>query len=371
MSLSVKTLTLSNFRNAEWRELSLSSGLTILVGPNAVGKTNLIEALQLLTYGASFRHARPAELIREGQESGTIATTITGDGRVLDVACEIKPHRRMYRRNGKPCRPQDLLGTLMSILFSPDDLTFVKGSATLRRTEIDNFGSQAHSGYDQIVRTYSRAVEQRNNFLKQDYIDPVMLDAWDESIAAGAAALLGHRYRLFTHLAEQAAHIYSEIAPDETLECNYVSSVEVSQIENTSKDELREYMWKGLQQARNTDIRRQQTTVGPHRDDVIFYINGRDARTYASQGQQRTIVLAWKMAEVELAQKLVGQRPLLLLDDVMSELDENRRAELVQFIESGVQTVVTTTNLGYFPNELLAHAKVVTIDDEIKWDSAR
>ena len=361
MSLQIKRVRLTDFRNFTDAEFSLASGMTVLVGHNAVGKTNTVEALQLLTTGSSFRHPKTAELLRIGAESGKISSRIEGDGRVLDVACTITPKRRAFSKNGKTCKAADLLGTLMSILFCPDDLSFVKGSARLRREELDGFGCQAHPGYNRVVKTYMRSVEQRNSFLKEPDIDPSLLDAWDESIATGAAVLLGHRLSLFHKLVPIVSRIYSEIASGEELECRYLCSAGLD-VEEMNKEELREYLWTKIHEGRADDIRRQQTLIGPHRDDVSFLVQGKDARAFASQGQQRSIVLAWKMAEVELAQDLVGQKPLLLLDDVMSELDETRRAAMCTFIEAGVQTVLTTTNLGYFSPSLLEQAKVVTID---------
>lgn len=361
MSLRIQRIRLTNFRNFSDAEVTLASGMTVLVGHNAVGKTNTIEALQLLTTGTSFRHPRSSELLRIGADTGRIESRIEGDGRVLDVCCTITTSRRTFSKNGKTCKAADLLGTLMSILFCPDDLSFVKGSARIRREELDGFGSQAHPGYNRVVKTYLRSVEQRNSFLKEPDIDPSLLDAWDESIATGAAVLLGHRLSLFHKLAPIVSRIYSEIASGETLECRYVCSAG-SDVEQMNKEELREHLWTKLHEGRSDDIRRQQTLIGPHRDDIAFLIQGKDARAFASQGQQRSIVLAWKMAEVELAQTLVGQKPLLLLDDVMSELDETRRAAMCTFIETGVQTVLTTTNLGYFSPSLLDQAKVVTFD---------
>lgn len=362
MALQVNTLILQDFRNATLRELELGAGMTVLVGPNATGKTNTIEALQLLTAGTSFRHPRPMEFVRTGAESARVAAQLTGDGRVVDVACQISPTRRLFRYNGKPCKPQDLIGTKMSVLFNPDDLMFVKGAASGRRQELDAYGAQANAAYDRLVRTYTRTLEQRNNFLKQDRIDEPLLEAWDESLVAIGAQLLQHRIGLFLHLSALTTSAYANIAKNEALTCTYVSSLEAD-VCQMGRQELQYCLWNKLHEVRNTDLRRQMTTVGPHRDDFVFHIDGREARAFASQGQQRSVVLAWKMAQVELAQTLIGEEPLLLLDDVMSELDEQRRAALTSFVESGVQTVVTTTNLGYFPHNLLEAAKVVTLKD--------
>lgn len=363
MSLLVREVHLTDFRNFRDRVVEPAEALTILVGHNAVGKTNTVEAMQLLTTGASFRHPRACELLRDGAEKGRAAARLAGDGRVIDVDLNLTPTKRAFRRNGKPCRAADLLGTLMSVLFCPDDLALVKGSASLRRQGIDSFGSQAHPGYDKVCRTYARAVEQRNSFLREPWCDPTLLDAWDESIALGAATLLTHRLSLFARLVPHVASVYADISSGETLECRYECSLGDEAL-GLDREGLRELAFERVRASREQDRRLGRTGVGPHRDDIRFLIDGRDARAFGSQGQQRSIVLAWKMAQVELAPELVGERPLLLLDDVMSELDADRREAILAYVERGVQTVVTTTNLGYFPGELLDKARVVDFGDQ-------
>lgn len=358
MGLFVDTLELRDWRNFEQRDVSFSEGMTVLWGPNAVGKTNTVEALQLLTAGSSFRRPRPIQLVREGCESGKATVHLRGDGRVLDVDCLVEAGRRKFRRNGKPCKPADVPESLMSVLFNPDDLAFVKRGASQRREELDDFGRQANRGFARVLAAYQRAVEQRNRLLKEPDPNLALLDAWDASVAIGGATLLLARLRLFGRLAPKVCEVYARICGGEELSCTYLCSLG-DDVEGMHRDACTARFLERLAQGRSDDLRRQQTLVGPHRDDISFAIDGRDARTYASQGQQRSIVLAWKMAEVELAAEILGEQPLLLLDDVMSELDEQRRSAVIGFVQMGIQTVVTTTNLGYFPPELLEASKVV------------
>lgn len=357
MSLVVTRISFSGYRNLDGVALEPSPGVTVLVGPNAVGKTNTVEALQYLTAGQSFRRPSPAELVAPGAREARVSARLEGDGRVVDVELVAAEGSRKFLRNGKPCRSQDLPGTLLSILFCPDDLSLVKGSASMRRGELDSFGAQANAGYRKVLSAYSRSVEQRNRLLK-DGCDPVLLDAWDESVALGGATLLHHRLNLFTRLSSLVGEVYADVASGETLACRYVPSVAGAEA-GMGRDQLRDLMLRRMEECRDDDLRRGQTLVGPHRDDVSFEIEGRDARAFGSQGQQRTVALAWKMAEVRLCEDLLGERPLLLLDDVMSELDENRRACVTKFVEGGIQTVITTTNLGYFDDSLLEGMKVV------------
>ena len=213
-----------------------------------------------------------------------------------------------------------------------------------------------------MLSTYTRSIEQRNRLLKEERPDLDLLDAWDASVALGGATLLHGRLRLFERLRAKICEVYGELAAGERLECRYICSLGEEAL-GLSKDELRELFCARLAAVRPDDLRRQQTTVGPHRDDVAFLIEGRDARAYGSQGQQRSVVLALKMAEVLLSAEVVGNQPLLLLDDVMSELDERRREAVTRFARRGVQTVITTTNLGYFSPELLDGAEVVGYGD--------
>jgi len=359
MGLGVERLSLRDWRNFEHKDVSLGAGVTILHGSNARGKTNTVEALQVLTTGGSFRKARPVQLVREGCERGRASMRLTGDGRVVDVSCTVSEGRRRFEVNGKGCHAGDVSQTLMSVLFTPDDLSLVKRGARMRRDEIDSFGRCVSPSFGHVLDTYQRTVDQRNRLLKSEFCDSSLIDAWDASISVGGAALLDARLRLFARLAEKVEEIYADMSEGEDLACAYRCSLG-EEATRLGRDEVRRLMEERLRRGRSEDLRRGQTLVGPHRDDLSFFVGGRDARTYGSQGQQRTVALAWKMAEVKVAEEITGARPLLLLDDVMSELDGSRRDAALGLVEGGMQTVVTTVNLGYFPRELLDGAEVIS-----------
>lgn len=362
MGLLVKRLLLRDFRSFEEGLFSFSDGTTVLLGGNAAGKTNTVEALQLLTSGTSFRKPRPSQLIREDADVSHISCRLEGEGRVVDVSCTIEPAKKRFVKNGKKCSARDLSETLNSVLFNPDDLSFVKRGATYRRDELDGFGSRINRGYGKVLSTYLKSVEQRNRLLKEDVPDNDLLEAWNASVALGGATLLVFRLRLLERLKEKLRAAYAEVSGGEDLECEYVSSL--GGVSGITRDGAYDAFLSEFSRLRDEEIRRQQTLVGPQRDDLRFLIRGRDARTFASQGQQRTIVLAWKMAEVELASEICGERPLLLLDDVMSELDDARRDAVVRVINSGIQTVITCASLNYLPGELLSGAEVVRMDED-------
>lgn len=350
------------FRSFSDRTVDFDGATTILVGRNATGKTNTIEALQMLTAGYSFRRPTPKQLINDRSDEARVTLSLEGDGRIMNMTCDISSGKRQYFRNGKKCQATEMPGTLMSVLFCPDDLSLVKRGASYRRDEIDDFGRQANAGYSKVLTAYMRAVDQRNRLLKEEHPDLELLDAWDRSVALGGATLLRARMRLFSRLREKISDVYCQISGGEVLSCSYESSLGVSP-DALSRDELADVFVCNLLEARGDDLRRQQTTVGPHRDDIAFEIDGHDARAFGSQGQQRSVVLALKMSEVLLAAEILGEQPLLLLDDVMSELDETRREAVLSFVHQGIQTVITTTNLGYFTKELLSRSKVVSFDE--------
>ena len=363
MGLHFMKLTLKDFRNLPDLELALGPDLTILLGPNATGKTNTAEALQLLTAGTSFRRARPQELISMGSQSARVSGVLTGDDRYVDVSCSITPRKKTFKFQGKPVKSQQMAEGMPSILFCPDDLGFVKGAASVRRRELDFFASEMSPSYERLLSGYTRTLEQRNKLLKQSSSDMSLLDAWDASLARGGAALIVARKNLLLRLFPKVSQIYGKIGGGEVLECNYLSSTlemaEEAGLEQPSRDELAGILYEQLAQMRIADLYRQQTQVGPHRDDVSFTIDSMDARTFASQGQQRSVVLSWKMAEVLLCEEILDRKPLLLLDDVMSELDASRRKAITAFMEDGIQAVITTTNLEYFSEDLLGKAKVI------------
>lgn len=360
MGILATRLAVSRYRNFESFTLELGSGVTILVGRNAVGKTNLVEGMQLLTAGASFRKPSPGELVREGCASGRASLVLEGDGRLLDMGLEVEDGKRRFLKNGKRTNASGVRGVLPSVLFCPDHLDMVKRSARVRREALDSFGVQLNAQYGKLVSAYERTVEQRNNLLKE-CVDPALLEVWDESLAGTGASLLMHRRALLERIRGGVVETYRAIAPHEEPDVAYQSTLgELPDL----REDIVELFLAALASRREEEIRRGITLVGPHRDEILFTIDGRSARDFGSQGQQRSFVLAWKLAEVQVTFDILDRYPLLLLDDVMSELDAPRRDAIMGFISDRIQTVITTTNLGYFSPDVLEHAKVVNIGDE-------
>lgn len=358
-------LNLEGFRNYERFELRPHPALTVLVGPNAIGKTNIIEGLQLLTTASSFRRPRWEDLVRWGDSRAAIALTAEEGERRLDVRLEIEADgTHTFRVNGQTRRrASDVVGRFPSVVFTPDDLDLVKGPADRRRAAIDDLGSQLSPAYASLRRDYGRVVRQRNALLKDDP-GSRELAVWDDSAAALGARLLTHRVRLLDRVMTQAQLHYGSMAGGEPLSWTYEDRCGLPVDANGARVEVEAAeacIRAEMARRAGEERRRAVTLVGPHRDDVVFLVGGRDARAFASQGQQRTAALAWKLAEVDIVEDVARSRPMLLLDDVMSELDADRRAALSQTVAGRTQTFVTTTNLGYFDDAMLSDATIVDL----------
>lgn len=339
----------------------MAAGLTILVGPNAIGKTNLIEAIQLLTETTSFRNPAWSELIRWDAPEARLRLHAEDGERRHDVEMRVSSAgRRSYTLNGKPKKSVSAIsGLIPCVMFTPEDLRLVKDSADKRRAALDGIGVQLSETYGRLKVEYDRVVRQRNALLKQEQLDDDSLAPWDERLVTLGAKLTQHRMGLFEKVSAEASVVYGALA-DENMSSHYLPSWSRDGMA-AGQENLVQALEDHLSKKRDEERSRGVTLVGPHRDEIVFEVGGRNARSYASQGQQRTIALAWKLAEVAVVQRVSGARPILLLDDVMSELDEKRRHSLAGIVGAQVQTVITTTNLGYFEKNMLESAQVVEL----------
>jgi len=358
----ITRLELTDFRNYRRMMMEPSPGLTIIVGPNAVGKTNIIEAVQLVTATRSFRRPDPSELVRWGCSEARVDLRAEEGPRLLEIRLDVNSEgHRAYSVNGQvKRRHSDVAGLLPSVVFTPDDLGMVKGPAERRRASIDDLGEQLSPTYGSLRRDYGRAVRQRNSLLKEGTRGGSAA-AWDEQVATLGARFVIHRLGLLERLMEQASLRYAEMSGGETLGYSYEDRCGLGTCGSRDAGEVAQSIRDEMDRRSAEEQRRMVTLAGPHRDDIVIEIDGRDARSFASQGQQRTVALAWKLAEVAVVEGVLRRKPVLLLDDVMSELDADRRAALSEVVSSEVQTIVTTTNTGYFTEEMLSRSLVVPI----------
>ena len=352
MSLSIKELSFFNFRNYDSFQFEVTAPITVFIGENAVGKTNIIEGIELLTSLSSFRHASLQQLIKEHEEQGHLIARLKDEQRDLKVELTITEEKKSYSLNGKKKQASDLRGLLPSVVFTPDDLVLVKGSQGVRRNEFDRLGSQLSKNYGIIRRDYENVIRHKNKLLKEDPNDS-MLDAIDELVITCGAQLSCYRSAFLARFATYITEFYARLSSSrEQLSMSFIPSWEEElakkPIEKYEPAYAREQITAALKNKRGEEKQRQRALIGPHHDAIHYYLDGKDASLYGSQGQQRSIVLAYRLAELALIEEILHQRPVLLLDDVMSELDAKRRRELMKFIPTQTQVFITTTTLAYF-----------------------
>ena len=357
----IKRLNLFNFRNYEQQALELGSGLNIFVGDNAQGKTNLLEAIYVLSLSKSYRTGREAELIRHGEQRATIQAKVQKMA-VLDLEVTVSqtgPKKLLV--NGRTTGANSFMGRLNIVLFTPDSLQLVKGSPGDRRRFLDIQICQIDAVYRSTLLKYQRVLRQRNTLLKEIPHKRALLSqlpAWDGQLVALGSRIVLRRTQVVAALEKYAAAAHETISRErEHLTIAYQPFFAGTKAEDGATEPqieaVTDIFRRQVQEKREEEIYRGHTLVGPQRDDLIFSINGRDLRTYGSQGQQRTAVLAYILAELELMIAETGEHPIVLLDDVLSELDQSRRSFLLSILNKKAQTIVTTTSLESFPGELM------------------
>jgi len=360
---TLEVLRLESFRGYARLDAVFGAGPQLVWGPNAAGKTSLLEAMALLAWGHSHRSTNDPELIRWGDDIARVEGGL-GDDR-LEVAL-VRPAsvaaaggaRKRIRVNGVPRRAGALGGHLRIVLFAPEDMLLIVGSPTLRRAAIDRLAAGLWPAYADALATYGRALQQRNSLLRlirEETAGREELRLWDEPFLAAGAELVAGRHRLLAELAPPLAAAHAEIAPEEAA----MAALGLRYLTNAPQgpgDEPRHALARRLAETSEKEIWNGTTLIGPHRDDVAFELAGRDLAGFASRGQQRTAILALKLAELDLLSVRDGRPPLLLLDDVFSELDPARRSHLVRRIAALPQAFVTTTTLDDLDPALLAIA---------------
>ena len=338
--MRMTSLRLRDFRGYKQVLLTPPEGVTVLVGENGAGKTNLLEAVHLCCVGRSHRTSNDREMIRKDQETAAVQLTVERrDGRheVGVRLFENARRRKIVYVNGKTApRMGELMGHATCVIFSPEDLALVKDGPQVRRRFLDMLLSQHQKAYFYALQTYMNALKQRNALLKLG--DLRQLPTWDEQLAAAAAPVVRLRRDACQQLNARAAvhYLYIGGREDEPFVMKYCGGLANS--EDPAAD-----MLKGLAACREEDVRRQTTCFGPHRDDVDLMLRGEALKAFGSQGQMRTAALSMKLAAFDLLEAAQGEPPLLLLDDVLSELDPDRRRRLIARI-GRAQALLTCTD---------------------------
>ncbi|UFP96391.1 DNA replication/repair protein RecF [Gloeobacter morelensis] len=362
----LRSVQLRDFRNYAEADLELTSPKTILVGDNAQGKSNLLEAVQLLATGRSTRALRDRELIAQGKEQARVAAAVERLGDTVELEMILRAgKRRTVRVGGETRRTQvEALGYLHCVSFSSLDLDLVRGAPETRRDWLDGILLQLEPVYTNLLAQFVQALHQRNALLRNPELSPEalaeQLPFWDDLLVRAATPVMRRRHRLIERLAPLARRWHGSISGGrETFAVRYQPQISFEQEDAQS---VQQALQELLKEKRTLEGRRGTSLVGPHRDEVDLRIDEIPARQFGSQGQQRTLVLALKLAELELLEQVTGEAPLLLLDDVLAELDLHRQDQLLGAIQERVQTIVTTTHLSLFDSQWLQSATVLTIE---------
>ena len=371
--MKIKSLKLLYFRNYLSTNIEVHPSLNVLVGNNANGKTNIIESIFCLALGKSYRTKSDRECIMFGETATAMSCIVNKNNRELDIMLGINNKGKSAKIAGiKKTKLTDFVGELNVVLFSPEDLQIVKGSPALRREFMNREFYQFSRIYHKYYLMYQHLLKQRNSYLKdmrknpKDEMSLAYLETLTSQLAKVALYITKERVSFVQDISKLTYKNMLNISNgQETLKIKYKSSVldalNISEINDESFTE--ENLTKVMMKKSFDDIMRGSTKIGPQHDDLEFYINDLDAKMYASQGQQRSIVLSLKLAEINYLKEKTGTYPVLLLDDVLSELDKNRQLKLLDAINENVQTFITTPSISDIKEDLLKKAKVFKIED--------
>lgn len=350
----IKSLELTNFRNYDSLSIQFDKGTNILYGDNAQGKTNILEAIHLSATTKSHKGSKDRDIIQFGREEGHIRTYLEKDGMEVKVDMHLRNSKsKVIAINGQKIKKaSELLGILNVVLFSPEDLSIIKNGPSERRRFVDMELCQLDPFYLYNLNYYNKIVDQRNSLLKDLYLNPSLRDTlsiWDSQLVSFGSKIIERRKLFVDQINDIICEIHHKLSGGrETLVIQYEPDVTIEDFE------------KKCQLNQERDIKYKQTSTGPHRDDFSFLIGDIDVRKFGSQGQQRTAALSLKLSEIELVKKISKDTPVLLLDDVLSELDSNRQNFLLNHIGE-IQTIITCTGLDDFINNRFEINKIFKV----------
>lgn len=366
----IKKLELQNFRSYSSFSVDINSYKILIIGKNAKGKTNLLESILYLACLDSYRISKDNELIKWNEKFFKIKTDVLKDDFLLNLSVELCPPKKkeLFVNGIKKNKNMDFLGNLKVVSFSVNDLLLLRGTPEDRRKWIDIAISQLYPAYQDRLSKYNKIKVQKNNFLKEakktGFVDYNLLDVLNFQLISAGSNIIYLRIKFLKEIQNSAMLNHKKIAKDEQLNFIYVSKInpEKNYFEKDINIEtIAEEFKVMLDQRKQEELIRGQALVGPHRDDVMFYINEKEAVKYASQGQQRTIVLSLKLAELELLRTKSNYNPILLLDDVLAELDDVRQAYLLNSIPSEIQTIITSVDSLQFNEKYLKNVQLIKL----------
>ena len=359
--MKLTKLILKNYRNYENFEYEFSQNKTLIIGKNAQGKTNILEAIFYLCALDSNRIKKDLELITFNKDLASIKAEVNKNSTDIELEVIINPPKnKILKVNGlKKTKSKDFLRVLSSVNFSSSDLLLLRGEPQNRRKWLDLAIFQVYPLYIEKLTKFNKIRLQKANYLASGLIQNDMLDVFNQQLAIASANVIYLRKKYLLELERVAKIKHKAMAENENLTIKYQTLTD----EFLNIEELKDLIYEKLNEIKQDEIRRQQCLIGAHRDDVDFYINDIDSKKFASQGQQRTIVLALKLAELQIIKEKINETPLLLLDDVLAELDNIRQNYLLNAIEDDVQMIITSVDTLAFDEKFLKNVDIINIID--------
>lgn len=357
-------IELKNFRNYKSIKVKLSSHMNIFIGNNAQGKTNILESVYVLALTKSHRYGVENNLIHKDYDTCFIKGSIRDNNKLKDLEIKLDKQKKKFFINKKEIRKvSDYISNMKIIMFCPDDLDIIKGSPQIRRNLMNIQISQLFYSYVQYLNEYNKILKSRNEYLKlmavNHYTDYRYLEILDQKLCDRAVKIYQYREKYLSFINEKIGEIFEKITSISGLNVVYENNIDLNDF---SDDEIRKQFSKKLSSNMKREIMQGTTLYGPHRDDFSFYLGQNNMRLYGSQGQQRMAIVAFKLAEIELFKEMLGTSPILLLDDIFSELDISTRKKLIQFIPEDIQVIITTTDLKNIQKKIVSKAKVFDVE---------
>ena len=366
--MKLKRLNLIDYRNCESLELNFDKTKALIIGKNAQGKTNILESIYFMSTLKTPRTSSIQELIRFGSEYFKIDADVTKSGTDIDLSYSYNTEKkREIKVNQNKTTIKDFKSVLKTVLFSTRDLLLLRGAPQDRRDWLDGAISQIYPAYDDRLTKYDKIRIQKNNYYKESVktgiFDNTLLDVLNEQLSITGSNIIYIRLKYLKEIERLAREKHKTISETEDLSLVYDCNFLDTQKENLEIEEIQQEFKRALLERKEEEYRRCQACVGPHRDDLQFYINGQEATKYASQGQQRTIVLALKLSELDMITEKTGDEPILLLDDVLAELDDLRQNYLLKSINQNTQTIITSVDTILFEDEFLKDVEIFKIEN--------
>ena len=358
----INDIQLVHFRNYKTLSLSFHKGINIIYGENAQGKTNLLEAIYVLALTKSHRSFIDTNLIQNGNPAAKITGNISKDSFLSKYEVILEEKKKEFKIDGDVVKKiSDYISNINIIIFYPEDLDLVKGSPNIRRRFLNLELSQLNSGYYSILNDYNRLLKMRNDYIKSNFnkIDENYFSILTSYLVDKSILILKMRKKFIDKINEYIDDIFFHISSIKKFHIKYKSFIDYENDEDTLKNKI----LLEFQSIHEKELRYKTTLIGPHRDDFEFYIDEMPLKTFGSQGQQRMAILALKLSEIEIFKAYKKESPILLLDDVFSELDEFKKNNLLNYITSDIQTIITTTDLTNIDSKIKDNSKLIQIED--------